>query len=153
MTINELQGAYAIAVVEESRPDHIVVARNGAPLLLGVGNNGNYVASDASALIQVTKHMIYLEEGDVAELHSSGYRVLNRIGDASYKEVTRSVRESDLTRDSVELGPYTHFMQKEIFEQPIAVANTLEMVLNARSISPQLFGSEAEAIFKKTKVF
>ncbi len=151
MTINELQGAYAIAVVEESRPDHIVVARNGAPLLLGVGNNGNYVASDASALIQVTKHMIYLEEGDVAELHSSGYRVLNRIGDASYKEVTRSVRESDLTRDSVELGPYTHFMQKEIFEQPIAVANTLEMVLNARSISPQLFGSEAEAIFKKTK--
>lgn len=151
MTINELQGAYAIAVVEESRPDHIVVARNGAPLLLGVGNNGNYVASDASALIQVTKHMIYLEEGDVAELHSSGYRVLNRIGDASYKEVTRSVRESDLTRDSVELGPYTHFMQKEIFEQPIAVANTLEMVLNARSISPQLFGSEAEAIFKKNK--
>ncbi|HMU63906.1 MAG TPA: glutamine--fructose-6-phosphate transaminase (isomerizing), partial [Nitrosomonas sp.] len=149
-TINELQGAYAIAVVEESQPDHIVVARNGAPLLLGVGNNGNYVASDASALIQVTKHMIYLEEGDVAELQSNGYRVLNRIGNAAYKEVTRLVRESDLTRDSVELGPYAHYMQKEIFEQPIAVANTLEMVLNAHSISPQLFGTEAEAIFKKT---
>ncbi|TXI25158.1 MAG: glutamine--fructose-6-phosphate transaminase (isomerizing) [Nitrosomonas sp.] len=149
-TINELQGAYAIAVVEESQPDHIVVARNGAPLLLGVGNNGNYVASDASALIQVTKHMIYLEEGDVAELQSNGYRVLNRIGNTAYKEVTRLVRESDLTRDSVELGPYAHYMQKEIFEQPIAVANTLEMVLNAHSISPQLFGTEAEAIFKKT---
>lgn len=149
-TTNELQGAYAIAVVEESQPDHIVVARNGAPLLLGVGDNGNYVASDASALIQVTKHMIYLEEGDVAELHSNGYRVLNRINSTSYKEVTRLIRESDLTRDSVELGPYAHYMQKEIFEQPIAVANTLEMVLNAQSISPQLFGSEAEAIFKKT---
>lgn len=151
LSIEELHGAYAIAVVEESRPDHIVVARNGAPLLLGLGADGNYVASDASALVQVTRRMVYLEEGDVAELHRDGYRILNCLDSALGKEVTRIVQESTLTRDSVELGPYAHFMQKEIFEQPIAVANTLEMVLNAHSISPQLFGNEAEEAFRQTR--
>lgn len=151
LSIAELQGAYAIAVVEETRPDHIVVARNGAPLLLGLGAEGNYVASDASALVQVTRRMIYLEEGDVAELHNDGYRILNCVNNAKVKEVSRPIQESSLTRDAVELGPYSHFMQKEIFEQPIAVANTLEMVLNAHSISPQLFGSEAEEVFRHIK--
>jgi glucosamine--fructose-6-phosphate aminotransferase (isomerizing) len=150
LSIAGLQGAYAIAVVEESRPDHIVVARNGAPLLLGVGTEGNYVASDASALVQVTRNMVYLEEGDVAELHHDGYRILSCINGTKGKEVIRAVQESNLTRDAVELGPYVHFMQKEIFEQPVAVANTLEMVLNAHSISPQLFGSEAEEVFRQT---
>lgn len=148
LSIAELDGAYAIAVVEETRPDHIVVARKGAPLLLGLGTEGNYVASDASALVQVTRRMIYLEEGDVAELHRDSYRILNCVNSSTGKEVIRPVQESNLTRDAVELGPYTHFMQKEIFEQPIAVANTLEMVFNAHSISPQLFGSEAEEVFK-----
>ncbi|MDV6344832.1 glutamine--fructose-6-phosphate transaminase (isomerizing) [Nitrosomonas sp. Is37] len=148
LSIAELDGAYAIAVVEETRPDHIVVARNGAPLLLGIGTEGNYVASDASALVQVTRRMIYLEEGDVAELYRDGYRILNCVSNSRGKEVIRPVQESNFTRDAVELGPYTHFMQKEIFEQPIAVANTLEMVLNAHSISPQLFGNEAEEVFR-----
>ncbi|SDY79476.1 glutamine--fructose-6-phosphate transaminase (isomerizing) [Nitrosomonas sp. Nm33] len=148
LSIAELDGAYAIAVIEETRPDHIVVARNGAPLLLGIGTEGNYVASDAFALVQVTRRMIYLEEGDVAELYRDGYRILNCVSSSRGKEVIRPVQESNFTRDAVELGPYTHFMQKEIFEQPIAVANTLEMVLNAHSISPQLFGNEAEEVFR-----
>ncbi len=150
-SVVELQGAYAIAVMEETHPEHIVVSRNGAPLLLGIGEDGHYAASDASALLQVTKRMIYLEEGDVAELRRDGYRIVSCLGGGSYKEVTRAVHESELTNEAVEMGPYAHFMQKEIFEQPGAVANTLEMVLNAHSISPQLFGSEAENIFKQTE--
>lgn len=150
-SVLELQGAYAIAVMEETHPEYIVVSRNGAPLLLGIGEDGHYAASDASALLQVTKRMIYLEEGDVAELRRDSYRIVSCLGGGSYKEVTRAVHESELTNEAVEMGPYAHFMQKEIFEQPGAVANTLEMVLNARSISPRLFGSEAENIFKQTE--
>ncbi|MDN5752355.1 MAG: glutamine--fructose-6-phosphate transaminase (isomerizing) [Nitrosospira sp.] len=148
-SVGELQGAYAIAVMEEAHPERIVVSRNGAPLLLGLSESGNYAASDASALLQVTKHMIYLEEGDVAELRRDGYRIVN-LHDGARKDVVRAVHESELTNEAVDMGPYAHFMQKEIFEQPGVVANTLEMVLNAQSISPRLFGSEAEDIFKKT---
>ena len=150
-SVSELHGAYAIAVMEETHPERIIVSRNGAPLLLGIGEDGNYAASDASALLQVTKRMIYLEEGDVAELRRDSYRIVSCLGSAPYKEVPRVVHESELTNEAVEMGPYAHFMQKEIFEQPGAVANTLEMVLNAQSISPRLFGSEAENIFKQTK--
>ncbi|MCC6161317.1 MAG: glutamine--fructose-6-phosphate transaminase (isomerizing) [Nitrosomonas sp.] len=150
-SLDELQGAYAIAVMEESRPDRIIVARNGAPLLLGIDDDGIYAASDASALVQVTQRVIYLEEGDVAELSGDGYRILNCLDSVKGCEVTRKVTESNLTRDAVELGPYSHFMQKEIFEQPVAVANTLEMVLNAQSVSPQLFGSDAQEILSQTR--
>lgn len=148
-SIAELQGAYAIAVMQESQPERFIVARNGAPLLLGVGKGGNYAASDASALLQVTKQMIYLEEGDVAELSSHGYRIFSCIDGKIDAEVTRKVHQSDLTNEAIDLGPYAHFMQKEIFEQPSAVANTLEMVLNAQSISPDLFGEDAEDVFSK----
>jgi glutamine---fructose-6-phosphate transaminase (isomerizing) len=148
-SISELQGAYAIAVMEEARPGRIIVARNGAPLLLGLGDTGNYAASDASALLQVTKDMIYLEEGDVAELTCDGYRIISCLDGKIDREVVRTVHKSDLTNEAINLGPYAHFMQKEIFEQPGAVANTLEMVFNAQSISPRLFGSEAEEIFSQ----
>ena len=150
-SLDELQGAYAIAVMEESRQDRIIVARNGAPLLLGINDDGLYAASDASALVQVTQRILYLEEGDVAELSSDGYRILNCLDSVHGYEVTRKVTESSLTRDAVELGPYSHFMQKEIFEQPVAVANTLEMVVSAQSVSPQLFGSEAQSILAQTQ--
>ena len=151
LSLTELQGAYAIAVMEEARPERIIVCRNGAPLLLGLGDSGIYAASDASALLQVTRRMIYLEEGDVAELSREGYRIVNCLGDGKITEVTRTIKESELTNEAVELGPYAHFMQKEIFEQPGVVANTLEMVANARSISPGLFGSNAEDIFRDTR--
>jgi glucosamine--fructose-6-phosphate aminotransferase (isomerizing) len=151
LSIAELQGAYAIAVMEEAYPERIVVARNGAPLLIGVGRDGNYVASDSSALLQTTRDIIYLEEGDVAELHSHDYRIVNCLHNQLGEVVERTVHESHLSNEAIELGPYTHFMQKEIFEQSSAVANTLEMVFNAQSISPNLFGNEAEKIFSETK--
>jgi glutamine---fructose-6-phosphate transaminase (isomerizing) len=143
-SVVELVGAYAIAVVSESDPSRLVVARHGAPLLLGLGDGENFAASDTSALIQVTQRVVYLEDGDCAELTLDGVRV----SDADGKAVSRAVHVSQLTADAVELGHYRHYMQKEIFEQPMAVANTLEMVTSAQSISPQLFGVEAERIFR-----
>jgi len=140
--IAELEGAYALGVICADTPDRVVVARKGAPLLLGLGRGENYAASDVSALLQVTQRVIYLEEGDSAELRRETYQVL----DAGGQPVQREVHESQLTSGSIELGPYRHFMQKEIFEQPGALANTLEMVVNASAISPGLFGADAEAL-------
>jgi len=141
----ELEGAYAIAVLSEKHPGTLVAARKGAPLLLGLGKDENFAASDASALLQVTKRIVYLEEGDVAELRVDSHRVF----DANGREAERAIHESKLSADAVELGPYRHYMQKEIFEQPGAVANTLEMVTGAQSIAPQLFGVEAETMLKR----
>jgi glucosamine--fructose-6-phosphate aminotransferase (isomerizing) len=143
--VAELRGAYAIAVLSEKSPEMLVAARKGAPLLLGLGKGENFAASDASALLQVTKKIVYLEEGDVAEIGLHGVRICDSTG----SEVIRSVHESKLSADAVELGPYRHYMQKEIFEQPGAVANTLEMVIGAQSIVPQLFGVEAESTMKR----
>lgn len=151
LSIAELHGAYAIAVMEETHPERIIAARNGAPLLIGVGKDGNYVASDSSALLKTTRNIIYLEEGDVAELNRGSYKIVNCLHRQLGEVVERPVHESHLSNEAIELGPYAHFMQKEIFEQPSAVGNTLEMVFNARSISPNLFGNEAEKIFSKTK--
>jgi glucosamine--fructose-6-phosphate aminotransferase (isomerizing) len=146
-SVAELEGAYAIAVLSEKNADSLVVARKGAPLLLGLGRGENFAASDASALLQVTKKIVYLEEGDVVELKLDQFRVC----DAGGREVTRPVHESRLSADAVELGPYRHYMQKEIFEQPGAVANTLEMVTGAQSIAPQLFGVEAESVLRRVQ--
>ena len=143
--VSELRGAYAIAVVAETEPDRMVVARMGAPLLLGLGEGENFAASDASALLQVTRKVIFLEEGDVAEVRPDGCRIV----DAAGRVAERKVHVSQLTSSAVELGPYRHFMQKEIFEQPGAVAATLEMVTNAQSVSPQLFGVEAERVLRE----
>jgi len=143
--ISELEGAYAIAVLSDADLDRVIVARKGAPLLVGLGEGENFAASDVSALLQVTQRVIYLDEGDIAELTVGGVRVFGSDG----SEVARPVHVSQLTSAAVELGPYRHFMQKEIFEQPGAAANTLEMVLNASSISPRLFGSDAEPILSK----
>ena len=143
--VAELLGAYAIAVVDGKDPQRLVVARMGAPLLLGLGDGENFAASDASALVQVTPRVIYLEEGDCAEVALDGVRVI----DASGNEADRPVHVSNLSSADVELGAYRHYMQKEIFEQPMAVANTLELVVNARAISPQLFGAEAEGVLRE----
>jgi glucosamine--fructose-6-phosphate aminotransferase (isomerizing) len=141
-----LVGAYAIAVLREGE-DRIVVARHGAPLLLGIGADGHYAASDASALLQVTRRMVYLEEGDVAELS----REVCRIVDINDKEVIRPVHESSLSADAVELGEYRHYMQKEIFEQPQALAATLEMIGGAQTFSPNLFGAAAPELLADVK--
>ncbi|MFO0234918.1 MAG: glutamine--fructose-6-phosphate transaminase (isomerizing) [Burkholderiales bacterium] len=147
-----LEGAYAIAVVSTAEPHTVVGSRRGSPLLLGVGHGGsgrgeNFLASDTSALLQVTKHVAYLEEGDVVEIRPDGYTIV----DAEGHPATRAIVESQLSADAVELGTYAHYMQTEIFEQPGAIANTLEMVTNAASISPGLFGADAGEIFGRTR--
>jgi glucosamine--fructose-6-phosphate aminotransferase (isomerizing) len=145
--VADLRGAYAIAVLSEKNRDTLTVARKGAPLLLGLGNGENFAASDASALLQVTKRIVYLEEGDVAEIGLNSVRICDGAG----RETMRPVHVSNLSADAVELGPYRHYMQKEILEQPGAVANTLEMIIGAQSIVPQLFGVEADSTLTRVK--
>ena len=143
LTINELEGAYAIGVISAADPAHAVVARRGSPLLLGVGKNGMYAASDAAALLQVTRKVVYLEDGDLAELRYDGFRVLRPDGSI----VERAVNLSSLAADAVELGQYRHYMQKEIFDQPRALADTLGLVTGGGPVSPRHFGAGAEEMF------
>jgi glutamine---fructose-6-phosphate transaminase (isomerizing) len=146
LATSRFQGAYAIAVIQEGE-QRIVVARHGAPLLLGIGADGNYAASDASALLQVTRNMVYLEDGDIAEINQDSIRIARPDGSS----ISRPVHESSLSADAVELGNFRHYMQKEIFEQPQALANTLEMVGGSQTIQPQIFGAEASALLSKAK--
>jgi glucosamine--fructose-6-phosphate aminotransferase (isomerizing) len=139
----ELIGAYAIGVISTADPTRVVVARRGVPLLLGIGDNGLYAASDIAALLQVTREVVYLEEGDLAELRCNGYRVIRPDGNA----VEREKQVSNLEVDAVELGHFRHYMQKEIFEQPRALADTLGVVAGAGSVSPRHFGNRAEEVF------
>ncbi len=145
-TISELVGAYAIAVISGDDPSRMVVARMGAPLLLGLGDGENFAASDTAALLQVTRRMVYLEEGDCAEVTLENVRIVDARGHA----VERPLHVSQLAADAIELGAFRHYMQKEIFEQPAAVAATLEGVSNASSIQAQVFGAQAEEILGET---
>ena len=139
LACRRLVGAYAIAVIDHRQPGKVVVAREGSPLLLGVNESGNYAASDASALLQVTRHMVYLENGDIAELTATSVNITRLDG----TPVDRPVHVSQLSAAAVELGNYQHYMQKEIFEQPEALANTLEIVGGSKTIQPGIFGAEA----------
>ena len=140
---NELVGAYAIGVVAEADPFRIIVARRGSPLLLGVGEDGMYAASDTAALLQVTRKIVYLEDGDLAELRRESYIIIRPDG----TPVEREVHISSLSADAVELGKYRHYMQKEIFEQPQALAQTLELIGGGAGITPQHFGARAAEVF------
>ena len=139
--VRELVGAYAIAVVSKRQPDCFVVARMGCPLLVGLGDGENFVASDVSALISKTRNVVFLEEGDVAAITRDKVSIF----DAQGRPVERKGHVSNVSLASLELGPYSHFMQKEIHEQPRAVADTIEPVL-AEGFSPVLFGLSAEAL-------
>ncbi|MDP3440737.1 MAG: glutamine--fructose-6-phosphate transaminase (isomerizing) [Azonexus sp.] len=139
ITCRQLVGAYAIAAIDHRQPGKVIVAREGSPLLLGISDKGNYAASDASALLQVTRNMVYLENGDVAELTASSVKISRLDG----TPVERPVHISQLSAAAVELGNYQHYMQKEIFEQPEALANTLEIVGGSKSIQPGIFGADA----------
>ena len=142
-TVKELTGAYALAVVSRQEPDRMVCARMGCPLLIGVGEGENFIASDVSAIIQATRRVIFLEEGDTAEVTRTSVKVF----DGKDQPVQRDVHVSDVSLASLELGPYRHFMQKEIHEQPRAIADTIEAVVDG-GFSPALFGANAEAALK-----
>jgi glucosamine--fructose-6-phosphate aminotransferase (isomerizing) len=141
--LTELVGAYAIGVIAADNPDQLICARRGSPLLLGVGDEEHFIASDVSALLPVTREVVYLEEGDVVEVGRRSYQIF----DATGKRAKRAVQTSELSNESIQLGEYTHYMQKEIHEQPQALANTLESVCNSQSLVPGIFGAEAEATF------
>ncbi len=140
--IAEFHGAYAIAVISTREPGRLVGARQGSPLVVGYGEDDHYLASDAAALLSVTRRVAYLEEGDVVDLTREACAIF----DATGAKVGRGVVNVEASGASVELGPYRHFMQKEIFEQPRAVADTLEGVT---AIGPHLFGPKAADILPR----
>lgn len=142
LAVRRLTGAYAIAVFSCDEPHRIVAARQGSPLIVGVGEGQNFVASDAMAIAGITDQIIYLEEGDIVDLQLQRYWIV----DANGKSVDREVKTVAAYSNAVELGPYQHFMQKEIFEQPRAISDTLEGVT---AIMPELFGDKAYNIFKQ----
>ncbi|WP_144196205.1 glutamine--fructose-6-phosphate transaminase (isomerizing) [Paraburkholderia fungorum] len=138
--VGQLHGAYAIAVLHKDQPHTVVGARQGSPLVVGLGNGENFLASDALALAGSTERFIFLEEGDVCELSLEGVRIADRDG----YEAPREVRQVAAYGGAVELGPYRHFMQKEIFEQPRAITDTIPQ---ADSFDASLFGEGADQVF------
>ena len=140
--VKRLHGAYAIAVFCREEPHRVVAARQGSPLIVGLGKGENFVASDAMALAGTTDQIIYLEEGDVVDLQLGRAWIV----DADGRQVEREVKTVHAHTGAAELGPYRHFMQKEIFEQPRVVGDTLEGVTG---IMPELFGDEAYKVFKQ----
>jgi glucosamine--fructose-6-phosphate aminotransferase (isomerizing) len=146
-TVRSLEGAYAIAVISRDEPGHVVGARRGAPLLVGLGIGENFLGSDAQALIQVTNKMLYLDEDDVVEITRDSVHVYGLDG----QPVERAVHESELSTDAVERGEYRHYMQKEIFEQPRAVADTLEARIGPNGVLPNIFGIDSDALLARTR--
>ena len=144
-TITELEGAYALGIISAADPNRIIGARKGSPLVVGVGIEEHFIASDAMALAPVTHQVIYLEDGDVADLRRTERAIYNAAG----KKVDRPVRVSEASADAVDRGQYRNFTQKEIFEQPQAVADTLEGRLSKHRILEEAFGVAAPAIFDK----
>ena len=146
-TVSELEGAFALAVVCREDPDCLVVARCGCPVVLGLGIDENFVASDVAALLPVTRKFIFLDEGDVAAIWRDKVCVLDRNGE----EAEREVHESELSADAAKRGNYRHFMLKEIYEQPRAVAQTLEERVGSGRILSAAFGPVAPEIFAATQ--
>jgi glucosamine--fructose-6-phosphate aminotransferase (isomerizing) len=146
-TVAQLQGAYAIAAVCEADPECIVVAREGCPVVIGLGIDENFVASDVAALLPVTRRFMFLEEGDVAEIRRKSVKIVDKAG----THAQRAMRESELPADAVERGQYRHFMLKEIHEQPRAIAQTLEERVAGGKLLDAAFGPAAQQVFPKVK--
>jgi glucosamine--fructose-6-phosphate aminotransferase (isomerizing) len=145
--VPRLRGAFAIAVVCEDEPGVVVGARAGSPLVLGIGFNEHYLASDVHPLLSVTNRFVYLEEGDVVRLETGSYEIRDRQDQLA----VRPVKEADMASDAVQRGKYRHYMQKEIFEQPQAVAETLEGRIGKDHVLPNIFGAGADEIFKQVR--
>ena len=146
-TVNDLEGAYALGVVSGEASNRLIAARRGSPLVIGIGTTGHYLASDVAALIPVTQKFMFLEDGDVADLTREGVTIFDESG----SPVERRVVISELTANAVEKGQFDHYMLKEIHEQPVAIADTLEGRINRGRVLEASFGPEASEIFDAVK--
>jgi len=144
-TIDRLEGTYALGVISARAPGVLIGARSGSPLVLGVGIEENFIASDQMALRQVTDRFVFLEEGDLVELENGQYQIVDSTG----KSVEREVITLSGSDDAADKGNYRHYMLKEIFEQPEVLKDTLQGRISSKSVLPEAFGSEARAIFNK----
>ena len=138
----ELEGAYAIAVIALNQKEQFVCTRRGCPLLIGEGKGENFIASDVSALIPVTNKIIYLEDGDISVIKKDVIEIYSQ----SLKRVKRKTHQSKIELSSMELGPYQHYMQKEIYEQPRAISDTIEAVIDANEFNVEILGDQAKKI-------
>lgn len=148
LALKEIKGSYAIAVLDKKNPDKIIVARNGSPLLIGLGDNANYIASDAQALIQHTDKFIYLEDGDLATVTSGEVKIF----DEDMNNIRRETKKSNLSSNSNSKGDYAHFMLKEIFEQPDAVKSTIQDRIINNAVPKEILGPNVEKYLEKFKV-
>jgi glucosamine--fructose-6-phosphate aminotransferase (isomerizing) len=146
-TVKELHGAYALAIMSQNDPDTIVLARAGCPVVIGLGKDENFVASDVSALLPVTRNFIFLEEGDVAAIHRRSVTIV----DANGAKVERPVKVSELSADAADKGDYAHYMLKEIHEQPRAIAQTLEERVAGHKLLEAAFGPAAQDVLRRTE--
>ncbi|MDF3888835.1 glutamine--fructose-6-phosphate transaminase (isomerizing) [Cupriavidus basilensis] len=140
LALQQLHGAYAIAVFTREQPDLVIGARSGSPLVVGLGNDGTYLASDTMALAGSAERFVYLEEGDLVSLARGGVSIIDRNGNPAFREI----RELEANAAAADLGPYQHYMQKEIFEQPAVIADATEYI---EEFSPALFGAQAADAF------
>ncbi|MBK1719970.1 glutamine--fructose-6-phosphate transaminase (isomerizing) [Thiocystis violacea] len=147
LAATRLRGAYALGVIDARDPEHLVAARQGSPLVIGVGFGEHFIASDVFALLPVTNRFIFLEEGDIAELTREGTRIWDRDGQL----VERPVKTSSVAVDAAERGAYRHFMLKEIFEQPQAIADTLQGRMAGDRVLPETFGNQASELFQRIR--
>ncbi|MDH5594677.1 MAG: glutamine--fructose-6-phosphate transaminase (isomerizing), partial [Gammaproteobacteria bacterium] len=145
--VKELEGAYALGVISIDNKDRLITARRGSPLVLGIADHEYFIASDVAALIPVTKKFIFLEEGDIADIKTDGFTIYDIDGN----RVERKIHESKLNADAVELGKYSHYMLKEIYEQPLAITETLEGRISNGKVLEAAFGPEAAGIFDKVQ--
>lgn len=146
-TTKEITGAYALAIISSSAPNQIIAVRSGSPVVIGLGVKENFIASDSLALLPVTNKFMYLNEGDIALVERDKVQVYN----SNLKPVKRPVKLSEVSATNIDRGNYRHFMLKEIFEQPISLANTLEDRILKNEIPALIFGNKAQKIFSKIK--
>ncbi len=146
-TVSQLDGAYALGVISNREAGRLIAARSGSPLVIGVGIGEHFIASDVAALIPVTQQFIFLEEGDIADIRRDSLRIF----DAAGNPVEREIKESKLSADAVERGNFRHYMLKEIYEQPKAIADTLEARLHNGRVLESAFGTGAGEIFDRIK--
>ncbi|UWZ93285.1 glutamine--fructose-6-phosphate transaminase (isomerizing) [[Pasteurella] aerogenes] len=145
--VKQLTGAYGMVVMDRTAPSHLVAARSGSPLVIGLGIGENFLASDQLALLSVTRRFIFLEEGDIAEITRRSVDIYNKQG----QKVERETHESNLENDAAEKGKFRHFMQKEIFEQPSALINTMEGRISHNSVIVESIGNGAKDILEKVQ--